>query len=86
MVHTERREPRWFWLLGRGIIHEADDIRPDNPPCHPELLAFLEQRAVASRYDLKQVHRLILNSSTYQLSSIPASAPAPRPESTSPIR
>ena len=22
----------WSWLLGRGIIHEPDDIRPDNPP------------------------------------------------------
>jgi len=21
----------WYWLLGRGIIHEPDDIRPDNP-------------------------------------------------------
>ena len=26
----------WSWLLGRGIIHEADDIRPDNPPSNPE--------------------------------------------------
>ena len=22
----------WSWLLGRGIIQEPDDIRPDNPP------------------------------------------------------
>ena len=22
----------WAWLLGRGIIHEPDDIRDDNPP------------------------------------------------------
>ena len=22
----------WSWLLGRGIVHEPDDIRPDNPP------------------------------------------------------
>ena len=21
----------WYWLLGRGIIHEPDDIRADNP-------------------------------------------------------
>ncbi|HID24677.1 MAG TPA: DUF1549 domain-containing protein, partial [Planctomycetaceae bacterium] len=32
----------WAWLLGRGIIHEPDDIREDNPPSNPELLAFLE--------------------------------------------
>jgi hypothetical protein len=61
----------WFWLLGRGIIHEPDDIRPDNPPGNPELLAFLERELVASRYDLKHLYRLILNSTTYQLSFIP---------------
>ena len=62
----------WSWLLGRGIIHEPDDIRPDNPPSNPELLAFLERELIAARYDLKPIYRLILNSATYQLSSIPA--------------
>ena len=61
----------WFWLLGRGIIHEPDDIRPDNPPGNPELLAYLERELIASHYDLKHIYRLILNSNTYQLSSIP---------------
>ena len=70
----------WYWLVGRGIVHEPDDIRPDNPPSHPELLALLERELVTSKFDMKQVVRLILNSSTYQLSSIPASTP-PAPES-----
>ena len=61
----------WSWLLGRGIVHEPDDIRPDNPPGNPELLAFLEKELIAARYDLKHLYRLILNSKTYQLSSIP---------------
>ena len=61
----------WAWLVGRGIIHEPDDIRPDNPPSNPELLALLEQDLIASHYDLKHLYRLILNSKTYQLSSIP---------------
>lgn len=61
----------WYWLLGRGIIHEPDDVRPDNPARHPELLAWLEQELVASEYDLRHIYRLILNSKTYQLSSIP---------------
>ena len=60
----------WSWLLGRGIIHEPDDIRPDNPPSNPELLAFLEKELITARYDLKHIYRLILNSKTYQLSSI----------------
>jgi hypothetical protein len=62
----------WSWLLGRGIIHEPDDIRPDNPPSNPELLAYLEQELVAAHYDLKHIYRLILNSQTYQRSCIPA--------------
>jgi hypothetical protein len=60
----------WYWLEGRGIIHEPDDVRPENPPSNPELLAYLEKELVAARYDLKHVYRLILNSQTYQLASI----------------
>ena len=60
----------WYWLDGRGIIHEPDDIRPDNPPSNPELLAYLEQELIASHYDLRHIYRLILNSKTYQLSSL----------------
>ncbi len=63
----------WSWLLGRGIIHEPDDIRPDNPPSNPELLSYLELKLVEAKYDLKELYRLILNSSTYQLSSVPKS-------------
>ncbi len=61
----------WAWLVGRGVIHEPDDIRPDNPPSNPALLAYLEQELVASHYDLKHLYRLILNSQTYQFSSVP---------------
>jgi hypothetical protein len=61
----------WYWLLGRGIIHEPDDGRPDNPPSNPELLAWLAQELVAAKYDLKHIYRVILNSNTYQLSAIP---------------
>ncbi len=60
----------WYWLQGHGIIHEPDDLRPDNPPSNPELLAYLEKELVAARYDLKHIYRLILNSQTYQLSCI----------------
>jgi len=66
----------WSWLLGRGIIQEPDDIRPDNPPSNPALLAYLEKELVASHYDLKHLYRLILNSQTYQFSSVPGSKAA----------
>jgi hypothetical protein len=60
----------WSWLMGRGIIHEPDDIRPDNPPSNPKLLEYLQQEFVASKYDMKHMMRLILTSRTYQFSSI----------------
>ena len=63
----------WSWFMGRGIIHEPDDIRADNPPVNPELLAYLESELVSAKYDLRHIYRLILNSCTYQQSSIPQS-------------
>lgn len=61
----------WYWLMGRGIIHDPDDIRKDNPPVNPALLSYLEKEFVKSNYDLKHIYRIILNSRTYQASSIP---------------
>jgi hypothetical protein len=63
----------WAWLMGRGVIHEPDDIRPDNAASNPELLAVLSKELVLSGYDLRHVYRMILNSSTYQQSPIPRS-------------
>ncbi len=67
----------WSWLLGRGLVHEPDDFRPDNPPVNPELLTHLEREFLAAHYDVKQLMRLILNSQTYQLSSL---ARSPKPD------
>ena len=61
----------WAWTMGRGIIHEPDDIRPDNPPASPEVLACLEKELINSKYDLRHIYRLIFNSRTYQQSSVP---------------
>jgi hypothetical protein len=63
----------WYWLLGRGIVHEPDDIRSGNPAQNPELLAWLGKELVDGGYDLKHIYRVILNSKTYQLSSVPKS-------------
>lgn len=59
----------WFWIMGRGLVHEADDMRPGNPAWSPELLSYLEKELVKNKYDLKHIYRLILNSNAYQLSS-----------------
>ncbi|MDP6545871.1 MAG: DUF1553 domain-containing protein [Phycisphaerae bacterium] len=63
----------WFWLQGRGIIHAPDDIRADNPPSNPKLLVLLQRELIASKYDMRHLFRIILNSKTYQRSAVPAS-------------
>ena len=60
----------WAWAMGRAIIHETDDIREDNPPSAPEILAYLEKELVSSGYNVKHLKRLIFTSTTYQFSSI----------------
>jgi hypothetical protein len=60
-------------------VQEPDDLRPDNPPSNPELLAFLEKELIDSHFDLKHIYRIILESQTYQLSSVPKAA-APQGE------
>ncbi len=62
----------WAWVFGRGIVHEADDIRVDNPPCVAGLLEYLEKEFVENGYDQKKLLRLILSSRVYQLSPVPS--------------
>ncbi len=62
----------WAWLIGRGIVHEPDDFRDDNPPSNPALLTYLASRLPALGWDLKALMREILNSQTYQLSPMAA--------------
>ena len=60
----------WSWMMGCGIVQEPDDLRPDNPPSNPKLLELLEREFVASGFNRKKLLRTILNSRTYQRSSI----------------
>jgi hypothetical protein len=66
----------WAHYFGRGIIHPPDNLSSFNPASHPELLRELCDGFVRSKYDLKWLHRTILRSRTYQLSSIASKANA----------
>ncbi|MBI3823764.1 MAG: DUF1553 domain-containing protein [Planctomycetes bacterium] len=59
----------WAHYFGRGIIDPPDHLSPFNPATHPELLAELSADFIKNGYDLKKLHRLILNSRTYQQSA-----------------
>jgi hypothetical protein len=59
----------WAHYFGRGIVDPPDHLSPLNPPTHPELLDELCREFVKNKYDLRWLHRTILNSRTYQQSS-----------------
>lgn len=60
----------WANFLGVGLVEKVDDLRLTNPASNDELLNALSAELVRQGYDLKALMRLILNSETYQRSSI----------------
>ena len=67
----------WANHFGRGIVDTPNDFgRMGSRPTHPELLDYLANQFVAGGFSVKQIHRLILNSSAYQQSSAPPRDPA----------
>ena len=59
----------WHQYFGTGIVEPYDDFRSTNRPSNPELLDRLAEFFVRNDYRLKPLHRVILKSRTYQLSS-----------------
>ncbi len=61
----------WQQHFGRGLVRSANNFgQMGDPPTHPELLDFLVDELVASGFHLKSIHRMMLLSSTYRLSSL----------------
>ncbi|HIK94172.1 MAG TPA: DUF1553 domain-containing protein [Planctomycetes bacterium] len=60
----------WHWHFGRGIVETPNDFGVmGQPPSHPELLDWLATGFVADGWKIKNLHRLIMNSSVYRRSS-----------------
>ena len=60
----------WQWHFGRGIVSTPSDFGAfGEPPSHPELLDWLATEFVDHGWSMKHMHRLIMLSSTYQMSS-----------------
>ena len=60
----------WHWHIGTGVVRSVDNFgrlgeRPDNQA----LLDWLALRFVESGWSIKHLHRLIMNSRTYQMTS-----------------
>ena len=60
----------WQHYFGRGLVRTANNFGElGTPPTHPELLDFLALRLVEHNWQLKPLHRLIMTSNTYRMSS-----------------
>jgi hypothetical protein len=60
----------WHWHFGRGIVETPNDFgNMGVAPSHPQLLDWLATEFVERGWSVKELHRLIMTSSTYQMSS-----------------
>lgn len=60
----------WGWHFGNAIVRSTENFgRVGDSPTHPELLDWLARWFIESGWSTKQLHRLIMNSSTYQSAS-----------------
>ena len=60
----------WQWHFGEGLVASENDFGVvGQRPSHPELLDYLAAKFIQSGWSLKQLHRLIVSSKTYQASS-----------------
>jgi hypothetical protein len=65
----------WGWHFGEGLQRVSSDFGLlGGKPSNPKLLDYLAAEFVAHHYDMKWLHRLIVTSDTYQLSSKPEPA------------
>jgi len=62
----------WQYHFGRGIVRSSNNLGTQGDrPTHPELLDWLASELVADGWKLKPLHRLILLSDAYRMSSRP---------------
>lgn len=61
----------WYWLMGRSLTADPDEIAGGTPPEDPALLNYLAGELEHNHYSLKLIYREILTSEVYQLSSLP---------------
>nr|WP_286178408.1 PSD1 and planctomycete cytochrome C domain-containing protein [Rhodopirellula sp. JC639] len=60
----------WQFHFGRGIVRSSNNFgQLGTPPTHPELLDYLANRFIQDGWSVKSMHRLILSSRAYQMSS-----------------
>ncbi|MFT5522818.1 MAG: hypothetical protein ACI9G1_004759 [Pirellulaceae bacterium] len=64
----------WANFFGVGLVESIDDMRDSNPCSNDELLHAIADHLADNKFDLKSLMKSILQSETYQRSSLPIAA------------
>jgi hypothetical protein len=74
----------WRWHFGRGIVGTTDNFGIlGDKPSHPALLDWLARNFMENGWSVKDMHRVLMKSSVYQMASLhptagqPSSSPDP---------
>jgi hypothetical protein len=59
----------WNRFYGYGLVMPIDQMHPENPPSHPELMEWLARDFIEHNYDLKRLVRGLVLSKAYARSS-----------------
>jgi hypothetical protein len=70
----------WVRLHGTGLVAPLDQMHSENPPTHPELLAWLARDTSEHGYDLRRLIRGLVLSKTYSRSSRWEGGAFPKPQ------
>jgi len=75
----------WQGHFGKGLVSNANDLGMQTPPpVHPELLDWLATEFVRQGWSIKSLHRLILNSTVFQQSTLQDNANEDKAEQLDP--
>ncbi len=69
----------WRRVMGVGLVEPIDDFREDNPASNPELLEHLTDLVLALDFDLRELVRVLVSTSTYQRRAVLHDPTSPSP-------
>ena len=68
----------WYWIFGKGIVHEPDDWRADNLPSDPALLKEYTDYFVSNNYDVRKLMKKMLLSEQFNSKATPEGSYVPQ--------
>ena len=61
----------WYWVFGKGLVHEPDNWSASNPPSDPKRLKELTDYFIKSKYNVRSLMKKILMSKEFHSEMAP---------------